>query len=710
MVKKLGVIIILAGMIIAGAGCRNKPPSIPAKPAGPVVLSPGDSGVYRSVATDPNKDRVLYIWDWADGSADTTGLKRSGDTVFVSHSWSSEGIYAVRVRAKDEKGDFSPEWSDTLQVEVRFGANRAPVVGAPVGPDSGWVGEWQVFRAVAVDPDGDSVKIKFLWDEGQTGLVSPLVGSGDTVVDSVRYFYRGFKNIRCVAWDQEGLMSDTSPVKQFYAMQENTAPYLPVVRGPARGVANGPYYRFYASAADPQGDKVRYRFIFSDGTVSSWTPLGPSGHWGMDSIRFSQPGTYYVRAVAQDSLGLDSDTSAPKVFEVVNEGNVLWQVMIDEFVSSPALGAVNTGREMRPAVIVGGTDARIFAFDAYQAETLFIQTGDGTWEEFCASPAVGTDGTVYIGNENGKLMAFSASGNLKWAFPETLGSEPVNASVALDGNFIYVAGIGKQIYKLQDNGTGCSVVWSYPLSEEVYSSPAVMPDGRVVVIDDSGYVYCLTADGALSWRYFADASVTSSPAVDNQGNIYFGTDQGDLIALSASGGFSWRYHVSDTMNDILSSPVIDQSGNIYFGCNNGYLYKVNASGGLEWRCLVQANASLTGSPALTADGLVYILSPVDSVTEKLVAVNAGSGVVQWETMLSRTVLRGGSVKPHPRRLLVDILPSPVIDRYGIIYITTENGGIYAIAGRPQGTLMPGDWPMFRHDVRHTGKFGSQWRR
>lgn len=709
MVRTMAVVAMLAGIVIMGVGCRNKPPAIPAKPAGPTLLSPGDTGAYRSVTTDPNRDRVLYIWDWADGSMDTTQLMRSGDTVWVRHVWNDEGSYAVRVRAKDERGNFSPDWSDTLMVEVAISVNRPPVADRPVGPDSGWVGEWQVFKAVAVDPNGDSVKIKFIWDEGQTGLVSELVGSGDTVIDSVRYFYRGIKNIRCVAWDKNGLMSDTSPAKQFYALQENTAPYPPVVSGPRRGVANGPFYRFYAVGVDPQGDRIRYKFIFSDGSVSDWTPFGPSGHQGKDSIRFNQPGTYYVRAITQDSLGLISDTSAPVAFEVVTEGNILWQIPIDEFISSPALSAVNTGQEFRPALVVGGTDARMFAFDPYQCETLYIQVGDGTWEEFWASPAIGSDNTVYIGNENGKLLAFASSGNLKWAFPDTMSLNGISASAAIDGNFIYVATGGMEIYKLEDNGAGYSVLWSYRLAEEVLSSPVITPAGEVVVVDDSGYVTRLSSNGELIWRYWVNGGVTSSPAVDNQGNIYFGTDQGELIAVSANGALLWRYQPPDT-NDILSSPVIDYDGNIYFGCNDGYLYKLNAGGNFVWRTQIQANAALSSTPALTADGVVYVLSPVDSVREKLVAVNAGSGAQLWETMLPQSLNMRLGNKPHPHPLSMDILPSPVIDRYGIIYVTTEIGSIYAIAGRPQGTLMSSDWPMFRHDARHTGKFGTQWRR
>lgn len=708
--RRLGSNMLVAGALAAiialGAGCRNKPPQIPARPMGESTVEPGDTVDYRSVTVDPNRDRVLYIWDWGDGSFDTSALLPSGDTVTLRHAWETTGAYPVRVRAKDDKGNFSADWSDTLLVNVILAENRPPEVGAPLGPDSGWVGMWQVFRAVAVDPNGDSVKVKFLWDEGQTSLISPLVASGDTVVDSVRYFYRGIKNIRCVAWDKAGLGSDTSPAKVFVALQENTAPAPPIVSGPRRGIPSGPYYRFYARAIDPQADRVRYKFIWGDGRESEWTPLQPSGGIGMDSVRFTSTGTYYIRAIAQDSLGLVSETSAAKEFQVVGEGTVLWCLTGEEFVSSPALGWATKGTEMRPALIIGGTEPNLAAYDPYQAETVFVSSeGAGVWEEFLSSPALGDNGTIYIGNENGRFYALNSRGNIQWGFPDTTTQNAFSTSAALDGNFIYIAGEDNFLRKLQDNGTAATELWNYHLNNDVNSSPVILPDGRVVVIDDSGYVTCLSSTGSLSWQYFSDAAPGSSPAVDAQGNIYFGTDQGDLIALSADGNLRWTYHVSTPFNDINSAPVIDRDGNIYFGSDNGHLYKINPSGNLEWEATVLTNAALTCTPALTADGVLYIACAVDSVTEKLFAFSTADGNKLWETTLRPTLDR--SPKPRrPRPLFIDIFPSPVIDQYGIIYIATPNGGIYAVAGRPTGTLLPGGWPMFRHDIRHTGRAGS----
>lgn len=706
MIKNTFLAAILIAVITLGVGCRNKPPQIPAKPIGPATVTLGDSAGYRSVTTDPNRDRVLYIWDWGDGKFDTSALLPSGDTVFALHLWEATGAYPVRVRAKDDKGNSSADWSDTLLVNVILGENLPPIVGSPIGPDSGWVGQWQVFKVVATDPNGDSVKVKFLWDEGQTSLLSPLVGSGDTVTDSVRYFYRGAKNIRCVAWDKTGLISDTSPVKVFIALQENTAPPAPAVTGPKRGVASGPYYRFYARSIDPQGDRVRYKFIWGAGSESEWTPFLPSGGIGMDSVRFPSIGTYQIRAIAQDSLGLVSETSAVKEFTVVGEGEILWALPgEEEFVSSPAISQAVRGSETRPALLIGGIDEHFYAYDLYQAETLYVASeGAGTWEEFLSSPAIGADGAIYIGNENGRFYAFNTSGNIKWRFPDTLSQSAFSSSAAIDGNAIYIAGEDKTLRKLQDNGATGEEIWSYPLHTDVNSSPVILPDNRVVVVDDSGYVTCVTASGALSWERFLDAGVTSSPAIDQDGNLYIGTDQGDLVSLSSDGNLRWTYHVQGEYNDINSSPVVDLDGNIYFGCENGYVYKLNQSGTLEWNCEVWPNASLSATPALAADGVLYIAGAADSMTEKLCAINIATGSKLWETTLTLS-FDSGNKKEKPRPLFIDIFPSPVLDRFGIIYLATTKG-IFAVAGRPTGYLMPSAWPMFRHDIHHTGKFGA----
>ena len=107
--KSLLLTVSLLAVLVLVVGCPNKAPNIPAKPSGPDSVAINDSATYVSVTTDPNRDKVLYAFNWGDGTADTTALIKSGDTITQSHAWDAIGVYAVKVMAKDEKGKWSAD-------------------------------------------------------------------------------------------------------------------------------------------------------------------------------------------------------------------------------------------------------------------------------------------------------------------------------------------------------------------------------------------------------------------------------------------------------------------------------------------------------------------------------------------------------------------------------------------------------------------------
>jgi hypothetical protein len=70
-------------------------------------------------------------------------------------------------------------------------------------------------------------------------------------------------------------------------------------------------YPYYVRATDPDGDRVRYRFEWGDGTYSIWSDLYPSGTLAYTYHFWSQPGSYHVRAQAMDEYGVQSMWSEP---------------------------------------------------------------------------------------------------------------------------------------------------------------------------------------------------------------------------------------------------------------------------------------------------------------------------------------------------------------------------------------------------------------
>jgi len=78
---------------------------------GPIAGDIGVSYEFSAFATDPYGHSVQYRFDWGDGSPYTeTGWYSDGATAYASHSWSSGGLYSVRVQARCPNSGWS-SWS-----------------------------------------------------------------------------------------------------------------------------------------------------------------------------------------------------------------------------------------------------------------------------------------------------------------------------------------------------------------------------------------------------------------------------------------------------------------------------------------------------------------------------------------------------------------------------------------------------------------------
>jgi outer membrane protein assembly factor BamB len=707
--KSLLLTVMLMAVLVLVVGCPNKPPKTPARPMGEANPALGDTESYRSVTTDPNRDKIRYAFNWGDGTKeDTSALQTSGDTVTLAHVWSTAGVFPVKVKAGDEKGKWCADWSDTLIVTIDTGGQVNHPPDAPLKPThtgAAWVDSVQYFATSATDPDGDSVQIKWYLDEGQVHDFGAKVASGAQVTDSVWYHNKGIKVIRAVAMDVHGDTSTWSDSLTLFIDAPNAPPYHPTIlhnRNAKRGIAGGPAYRFYATARHPYGDSIRYRFYFDDNdSVTSglfaaggdgfvtWVPTGDTHTW-----------TVKVRAIAAG--GLTNDTIPSDTFRVVNEGTVIWG-LDDEFYASPAMGSAMYQGNAYPAVVCGSREGYLYVVDAYQSFINSLLTMADA-DEYHSSATIANDGSFYVGNENGAFYAFAQACTLKWRFGNLDTGLSMSATAALaSGGAIFCGGEDKQLHKLTDNGGSVTEVWAKTLRNELTSSPAVMGNGNVVCSDDSGWVYCFQDDGTPVWEYRTGDSIgiSSSPAVTSDGTVYVGTELGRLLAIK-DGNLLWDYTISVSPRIALSSsPVIGSDGNIYFTADDGKLYRIDQNTHLpvaNWPITV-SGAAISCTPLLCADGVVYVTSDDDS----LYAYNISDATQKWVTFLGAPPPKKGQ-SPHPRPFTFDQHPSAMVDQYGIIYVSTSNG-LFAIAGRLAGTLAQTDWPMFHHDAKHTGRFG-----
>ena len=285
------------------------------------------------------------------------------------------------------------------------------------------------------------------------------------------------------------------------------------------------------------------------------------------------------------------------------------------------------------------------------------------------SPAIGSDGTLYVGSTDNRLRAFDPDGKLKWSY-ETGG--PVRSSPAIgnDGT-IYV---GSNDFYLRAINPDGSLKWRYPTDGSIDSSPAIGSDGTIYVGSDDLYLRAINPDGSFKWRYATEGPIDSSPAVDCDGIVYFGSSDSSLRAINPDGSLKWRYV---TGGPIDSSPAIGSDGIVYIGSSDGKLYAINSeNGSLKWSVPFPSDYPVSSSPAIGSDGTIY------AVTRDLRIINA-DGTVDETINLYRD--EEGS--------------SPMI-RNGVLYTATTSILAYRI---PSENLADSPWPVFRHDSKHTGR-------
>jgi len=193
----------------------------------------------------------------------------------------------------------------------------------------------------------------------------------------------------------------------------------------------------------------------------------------------------------------------------------------------------------------------------------------------CYSPAIGADGTIYVGSSDNNVYALDgATGQPKWAYG-TAGPVLSTPAIGAHGT-IYVGSDDNKLYAL-DGETG-RLRWEYAMDGGVRSSPAIGTDGTIYVGSDDNRLYALDAEtGQLRWEYATDWYVRSSPAIGADGTVYVGSYDCKIYALDgATGQLKWMdWHVGN----VVSSPVIGADGTVFAGSSSGKVSALDGSTG-----------------------------------------------------------------------------------------------------------------------------------
>ncbi len=227
---------------------------------------------------------------------------------------------------------------------------------------------------------------------------------------------------------------------------------------------------------------------------------------------------------------------------------------------------------------------------------------------YLAGPAISADGHIYVGGDNGDLLALRRDGSVDWTF-HTNGPIYGTPAIGYDGT-IYIGSGDQNMYAVSPQGVE---KWRLALRGEIKTSCAVAADGTIFVCDGTGTVSAINSDGDLKWQYEIPAIDIGSPVVREDGVVVVHSKQtmsdSNAFAFFPNGTIAWTYYIKSGQLDLATGNSNTTYAVSYDSTR--FLVALDHNGNLIWK----AGASYT--PAIAKDGALYagnqVLAPDGSI-------------------------------------------------------------------------------------------------
>lgn len=292
------------------------------------------------------------------------------------------------------------------------------------------------------------------------------------------------------------------------------------------------------------------------------------------------------------------------------------------------------------------------------------------------SPAVGADGTIFVGMGFYFCALYPETMTKKWCTRLLADVSESSPAIGIDGT-VYLGDRDNSLTAF--NPLTGAVIWRYNTNREgdIWTAPAIGPDGTIYFAftgqgGSFGIFTALNPDGTLKWKFppLGVPIPASSPAVVTRSDgtyIYLGSSDGVLHAFKDSGPGNvsrvWKTKVGSKIQS--SAPVVGSDGTIYIGSTGG-LHAVSPEGLILWTFTTGGTVGTTA--ALATDGTLYVGSKAQKL-KTLYAINP-DGTQKW--------------KYGPVHVEEDAGAYPAIGADGVIYVGL-NKGVYAFS--PDGALL-----------------------
>ncbi|HSW29142.1 MAG TPA: PQQ-binding-like beta-propeller repeat protein [Longimicrobiales bacterium] len=213
--------------------------------------------------------------------------------------------------------------------------------------------------------------------------------------------------------------------------------------------------------------------------------------------------------------------------------------------------------------------------------------------------------------------AIDRSGAVRWILPNSGKEVSTSPAIGSDGT-VYVASLDSILHAVDPAG---QERWEFKAGGWL-SSPVVARDGTILIGANDGYLYAFGPDGKERWVYRTGGAIRSTPAIAPDETIYFGSEDQHLYALGPEGDLKWRLPLP--LAYAASSPALGSDGTVYIGGDG--LHAVDASGRLRWSYPgpnPRAGTLQFMTPVVAVDGSIY-------VTGFNLFALAPDGTLKWE--------------------------------------------------------------------------------
>ncbi len=324
-----------------------------------------------------------------------------------------------------------------------------------------------------------------------------------------------------------------------------------------------------------------------------------------------------------------------------------------------------------------------------------------------SAPSVGADGTVYVGNGKAPLCAIDpGDGGEIWCTTEGRGGDAAQSSPAVhaDGR-IFMGARDNDLWAVEPDG---DIQWRYSVDfdGDVTTPPTIGSNGTIYMASNAlglGWLFAMRGDGSVKWKYENRIGIlNASPAIGPDGNLVVGLTASTVRKLTPAGELLWSTRVAqrnNTRRQPNQSPSIAADGTVYFGAANGLWALDGATGEVAWH--FPTSGWVEAAPSIAADGTVYVSSTSPRQGGRFYALTP-QGSLKWSfatpddfTNCQAAIGADGKVYVPSGDTLYALsstgarlwqhstergkfLSGPVIGAPGVLYIASTDNNLYAI--------------------------------